>query len=101
MAKGLLGWMLVIASLVAMNAGAQPPAPPRVLPHAAHGLFTGEDWRYSREHLFGGLALRLVADLVAIPTGAPWWTPEEWLLFGGTVTSTLALSVGTPSLDVR
>jgi membrane-associated phospholipid phosphatase len=106
MTKRLRGNWLVITALVAAwsataHASARDLDSPRVLPHAAHGLFTGDDWRYDRQHLVGGFALRLLADFVAIPTGAPWWSANEWLIFGGTVCSTVALSVGTPSVDVR
>lgn len=95
-------WVLLSAALVAMTANAQPPPePPKVLPHAAHGLFTGDEWRFRKNDLFGGLFKRVAADLVAIPSGAPWWTASEWGLFGGVVGSTIALSAGTPSLDVR
>lgn len=91
-------WALLMVALASIQASAQPP---RVLPHEAHGLFTGDDWRFRRESVFSGLALRIVADLVAIPSGAPWWGANDWLLFGAAVGSTVGLSVGTPSLDVR
>lgn len=99
--------LLLFVALVAMTANAAPPSgelAPRgvtVLPYSAHGVFTGDDWRYRGDALFSGLALRIVADLIAIPSGAPWWSGGEWALFGGVVGSTVALSVGTPSLDVR
>ncbi|MDP2274076.1 MAG: phosphatase PAP2 family protein [Archangium sp.] len=92
--------MALAVVLTALAANAEPPSP-QVLPHAAHGLFTGEQWRYRRDNLLGGTALRIVADLVSIPTGAPWWNGGEWALFGGVMGTTVGLSVGTPSLDVR
>lgn len=108
MGNGLRRWMVVLAVLVALTARAQAPfsaAAPEVLPHAAHGLFTGDEWRYRRDRLVSGFALRLVADLISMPTGAPWWTPGEWGLFAGVVGSTVALSVsprsGEASADVR
>jgi membrane-associated phospholipid phosphatase len=39
--------------------------------------------------------------LIAIPSGAPWWGVGDWALFAGAVGSTVALSAGRPSLDVR
>lgn len=74
---------------------------PKVLPFAAHGLFTGDEWRYRSDNKVGGLFARIAADLVSMPTGAPWWTGGDWLVFGGVVGSTVVLSVGQPSLDVR
>ncbi len=91
--------LITFVVLTAFAANAQPPAP-RVLPHAAHGLFTGDEWRYRRDNLLGGTALRIVADLISIPTGAPWWNGNEWALFGGVMGSTVGLSAGRPSLDV-
>lgn len=103
MAKGMRGvaaWVVLTAAVSSLSARAEPPAP-RVLPHSAHGLFTGEQWRYGKQPLLSGLALRIVADLVAIPSGAPWWGADDWLLFGSAAGSTAALSLGTPSIDVR
>lgn len=74
---------------------------PKVLPFSAHGLFTGDEWRYRRDNLVGGLFARIAADLVAMPSGAPWWSAGDWGVFTGVVGSTVALSVGRPSLDVR
>jgi membrane-associated phospholipid phosphatase len=65
------------------------------------GVFTGESWRYRRAHLVEGLLTRIAADVVAIPSGLPWWGGPEWLLAGAVVGSTLGLSVGRPSLDVQ
>lgn len=90
---------LVMVALLALSALAAEE--PIVLPEPAHGAFTGEQWRYRRATLFSDLLLRTAADLVAIPSGAPWWGPSEWVLFYGTVGSTVALSVGRPSLDVQ
>lgn len=42
---------------------------PQVLPHAAHGLFTGEQWRFRRDNLVGGTAVRLLAGAAAVPRG--------------------------------
>ncbi len=83
--------VLVVVTLVAMGAAAQG---------GERGLFTGEEWRYRREELFTGLAKRIVADLVAIPTGVTGWDAPDWAFFGTMVGSTVALSVGRPSLDV-
>lgn len=81
---------MVAIVLGALTASAEP----------GPGLFTGDQWRYRRADLFTGLATRIVADLVAIPSGAPGWGPSEWVLLGATVGSTVALSSGRPSLDV-
>ena len=89
---------LVALAVVSVTAFAREPV---VLPEPAHGVFTGEEWRYRRANLFTGLLMRIAADLVAIPSGAPWWGGGDWLAFGGVVGSTVALSVGRPSLDVR
>lgn len=94
----LLRVVLMGAALFSFDAFAQPP---KVLDHAAHGLFTGEEWRFRRDNLVGGLFARIAADLVSIPSGAPWWSGGDWALFGTTVGSTIALSVGRPLLDVR
>jgi len=66
------------------------------------GVFTGEQWRYRRsDHLIASLALRIVADLVAIPSGIGGWGPSEWALAGGAVGSTVMFSIGSPSLDLQ
>lgn len=85
-------WALLVALTSALSA-----------PAATHerGFFTGDDWRYDRMSLFGGLAQRILADVVAIPSGVPWWEAQDWALFGGAVATTVALSVGQPSLDVQ
>ena len=90
--------VLLGAALLSFTATAEVP---RVLDQAPHGLFTGDEWRFRRDNLVGGFFARIAADLVSMPTGAPWWGGGEWALFGTTVGSTLALSVGRPSLDVR
>ena len=97
--RAALRLLFTVVLLIAFAANAEPPAP-KVLPHAAHGLFTGQQWRFRRDNLVGGTALRLLADLVSIPTGAPWWNGGDWALFGGVMGTTVGLSVGTPSLDV-
>lgn len=89
---------LVAVALVSVGVAAQEPI---VLPDSAHGVFTGEQWRYRRANLFSGLLMRTAADLVAIPSGAPWWGGGDWVAFGGVVGSSVALSVGRPSLDVQ
>lgn len=97
MAKGM--HLALILTLVSFSAMADEQ--PRVLPFSAHGLFTGDEWRYRSDNKVGGLFARIAADLVAMPSGAPWWSAGDWALFGTTVGSTVALSVGRPSLDVR
>src|ERR1035437_6601894 len=89
---------LVAVVLVGLGAAAKEPI---VLPDSAHGVFTGEEWRYRRANPFSGLLLRAAADLVAIPSGAPWGGAGDWLAFGGVVGSSVALSVGKPSFDVQ
>lgn len=69
------------------------------------GFFTGDEWRFDPAQrglsLFGSLAQRIAADVVAIPSGAPWWEPQDWALFAAVVAPSVALSVGRPSLDVQ
>jgi membrane-associated phospholipid phosphatase len=95
--KRMRGLALVLL-VVGLSAEAKEP---QVLPDSAHGVFTGEEWRYRRANLFSGLLLRTAADLVAIPSGAPWWGAGDWLAVGGVLGSTVALSVGKPSFDVQ
>ncbi len=99
--KPMRRWALVGCVLLSMAAAGQPETRPSVQPRDGHGLFTGDQWRYRRADLFSGLVTRIFADLVAIPSGMPWWGAPEWAVFGGAVGSTAALSIGRPSLDVQ
>lgn len=101
MTKHAQVWLILIATLLALNARAEEDDAPRVLPFAAHGLFTGDNWRFKRDHIIPGTLLRAVADLVAIPTGIPWWSAGDFVIAGSVVGTTAALSLGTPSVDVR
>ena len=71
-----------------------------VLKQAPKGVFVGESWRYRSSNLLGDLLVRTAADLVAIPSGMPWWGAGEWTAFTAVVGSTVGLSVGRPSLDI-
>lgn len=97
MTKGLR--LVTLAALLCATAA--EAGRPRVLPSPARGLFTGEQWRYRQADLISGLALRVVADLVAIPSGAPWWEASDWALLGAVAGSTVVLSAGRPSYDVQ
>jgi membrane-associated phospholipid phosphatase len=77
-----------LALLLLLLLGAAPVRA-QVTEPGDHGVFTGEQWRYRRVDLFPGLALRILADLVAIPSGVPWWQAPEWAVFGGVVGSTI------------
>lgn len=95
-------WLFFLLTLGSLSAAAEVGvvAGPISLQEPPRGLFTGESWRYRNANLVGDLLLRTVADLVAIPSGAPWWGAGDWLVTGAVVGSTIGLSVGRPSLDV-
>lgn len=90
-----------VALLVALTSLSALAREPVSLGEPAHGVFTGEGWRYRRAHLLGDLLVRVAADVVAIPSGVPWWSPGDRLFAAGVLASTLGLSAGQPSLDVR
>lgn len=101
MAKRTQSWLLLIATLLSLSARAEVEDAPRVLPFAPHGLFTGDQWRFKQERMWRDLPGRWLADLVAIPTGIPWWSGGDWVVFGSVVGTSAALSLGWPSVDVR
>lgn len=69
--------LLLLACLAGLPARASGSADPVSLPDpdAPRGLFVGEDWRYGQR----GVIPRAFADLLAIPSGAPFWRPRGWL----------------------
>lgn len=95
-------WLVLLLTLGSLGAAAEVIVIEEPIPlhQPPRGLFTGESWRYRNANLVGDLLLRTVADLVAIPSGAPWWSPGDWLAAGAVLGSTIGLSVGRPSLDV-
>lgn len=66
------------------------------------GVWTHDQYRYGKKwNLVGGLVLRTLMDLVAIPSGMVAWDWLDWTVFSSVVASTVLLSLPTyPSPDV-
>ncbi|MEW6432325.1 MAG: phosphatase PAP2 family protein [Myxococcota bacterium] len=95
---------------------AQPTAPVAPAPTAdgatppgadvlrdGRGLWTHDRHRFGQKwNLVGGLFLRTLMDLVAIPSGMAAWDWLDWTVFSGTIAATVALSLPlSPSPDVQ
>jgi hypothetical protein len=66
------------------------------------GVFVGEWWRYQHHSAWGGLGMRIFADLVAIPAGIIGWDYQDAALAILISGSTIAFSIPlNPSIDVR
>ena len=70
-AKGMQRLLLVASVLVTLTAYAQEPAEPNVLPHAAHGVFTGDEWRYRKRPELEGRYYGPVEAVKLWPAGTP------------------------------
>lgn len=95
---------------------AQPTAPAAPSPSAdvatpsagdvlrdGRGVWTHDQYRFGKKwNLVGGLFLRTLMDLVAIPSGMVAWDWLDWTVFSGTIAATVALSLPlSPSPDVQ
>jgi membrane-associated phospholipid phosphatase len=106
------GWVLCLALLAGGVCLAEDgPTPAAQVGPAAtsddvlrdgRGVWTHDGLRYGRRwNLVGGLALRTLMDLVAIPSGMVGWDGLDWTVFSSVVASTVLLSLPTsPSPDV-
>lgn len=85
------------------EAAAEPSAASLLELRDGRGVWTHDKYRYGQKwNLVGGLVLRSLMDLVAIPSGVVAWDWFDWTVFSATIASTVALSLPTsPSPDVR
>jgi len=71
------------------------------------GLFIGQQWRYQQKVKFlpwlRDFALRVLADIVSIPTSVLRWTPLDYATFGVgvAVPVTMSIPIDGQSLDSR
>ncbi len=85
-------------------AAAPSPAPAPGAPRKeVRGVFVGDELRYPRYGLLPGLGLRVLADLIAIPSGIPGWSASDFAVAGSVVALSAAMSISVkgPSLDVQ
>src|SRR4051812_33245142 len=61
-------------------------APPIVQPR---GIFVGEKWRYQHHSAWGGLGLRILADLISMPSSVVNWDAADAAMAALVVTTTV------------
>lgn len=100
--------MLSVVFALALSAAPfDVPRPEEATPNVPKGLFVGDHWRFKKGQAFGpflrDMVVRMLADLVAIPTSVVRWEAGDYVTFGlgAAVPIVMSIPFGGVSPDVR